>query len=94
MLNELQIRYNTDWKGRPYNAGDLAPAGIMLIHLGEVFRACKTKKGNEKLVEAVRGKKLLEFVLRAGSEEQIEYLRAWLDQNSKPWLKKFEEVRK
>ncbi len=81
-MKELQIRYNVDYKGKPYNTNNLDSVGVMSIYLDKIFQ--------EKPLKVMRGKRLLKFVLQAGSEEQIEYLHVWLQQNSPTWFKKFE----
>lgn len=90
--NELIIKYNIDWNGKPYSTSDPHPTGTMRIHLDKAFQTYKTKADVEKCAEVVHRRKLMKFILQAGSEEQVDQLHTWLKQNSKPWLKEFEKL--
>jgi hypothetical protein len=89
---ELIIKYNTDHYGKPYSTNDPHPKGVMRIYLDKAFTTYKTKAGVEKCLELVHRRKMMNFIIQTGSEEQIEQLHNWLKQNSKLWLKEFEKV--
>jgi hypothetical protein len=90
--NELIIKYNIGWNGKPYSTNDPHPTGTMRIHLDKAFQTKKTKADVEKCVELVHRRKLMKFIIQAGSEENIDHLQSWLKQNSKLWLQEFEKL--
>lgn len=90
---KLIIKYNIDrWNKRPYSTNDLHPQGIMQLYLDKAFQTWKTKAGKEKCLDVVHGRKLMKFIIQAGSQENIEQLEKWLKENSKSWLLEFEKL--
>lgn len=91
--HKLVINYNIDkWNKRPYSTIDVHPQGVMQLYLDKVFQTHKTKAGKEKPLNVVHNRKILKFIIQAGSEENIEQLHEWLKKNSKVWLVEFQKL--
>lgn len=90
--NELIIKYNINWNGKPYSTNDLHPQGVMRFYLDQVFQTYRTKAGFEKCLNVVHRRKILKFIIQAGSQENIEQLHNWLKENSRLWLTEYEKL--
>lgn len=91
--NILIIKYNTDWNGKPYSTNDPHPKGVMQLYLDKTFKTKKTKAGKEKCLNVAHRRKLMKFIIQAGSEQNIEQLNNWLKKNSKLWLAEFKKLK-
>lgn len=89
---ELTIKYNIDWNGKPYSTNDQNPKGVMKLFLDRVFETYKTKAGVEKCFAVVPTRKILKFIIQAGSDENIKQLHDYLAEYSKLWLKEYEKI--
>lgn len=91
--DNLIIKYNIDkWTKRPYSTNDPHPQGVMQLYLDKVFQTWETKTGKEKCLDVVHNRKIMKFIIQAGSEENIEQLHEWLKENSKLWLVEFQKL--
>lgn len=90
---KIVINYNIDkWDNKPYSTIDVHPQGVMKLYLDKVFQTYKTKAGKEKCLNVRQSRKILKFIIQAGSEENIEQLHEWLKENSKLWLIEFQKL--
>jgi hypothetical protein len=90
--NKLIIKYSIGWDGKPHSTNDPHPQGVMQLYLDQAFQTWETKAGKEKCLDVVHGRKLMKFIIQAGSNENIEQLRNWLKQHQKLWLAEFEKL--
>ena len=90
--NKLTLKYNIDWNSKPYSTNDLYPKGTMNLYLNKVFQTYKTKAGKEKCLNVIHNRKIMKFIIQAGSQENIEHFEKWLKENSKLWLQEFEKI--
>lgn len=90
--NKLTIKYNVDWNGKPCSTKDQHPKGVMQIYLDQAFQTYKTKAEKEKCLDLTERRKLMKFIIQAGSDENIEQFKSWLNENSKLWLSEFEKL--
>lgn len=83
----MVIYYQVDHKGRPFSAPQGQHKGVMRIHIDLAFQHV-----DGKCQYVVARRKLMKFILNAGSEENINELRNWLMHNSAPWFREFEKL--
>lgn len=90
--NILIIKYNIGWNGKPCSTNDPHPTGVMQIYLDQAFQTYMTSTKKEKCLDVVQRRKLMKFIIQAGSEENIEQFHNWLKGNSRLWLVEFEKL--
>ena len=92
--NELLIRYNVDRNGKAFGTNDPRSTGSMLIHVDKAFTTKETKStGVEKCLNLTNSRKIMKFIIEVASEDQLDQLKNWLQQNSKLWFKEFEKLK-
>ena len=50
-------------------------------------------KGKERCLNVMHNRKIMKFIIQAGSKQNIEELEKWLKNNSKLWLKEYEKLK-
>jgi len=85
MNTDLVIKYNFDRFGQP--------KGAMTFYMDQVFKTKETKSGEEKLANVMHVRKILKFIFKYGSQENITQLHDYLSNYSKSWLVEFKKFK-
>lgn len=82
--NELLIKYDKDYKGKPCQAYGDSP-NEMLFYLDKLFQI--------QITDVVNTRKRLKFIFQTADDETLDRVENWIRENQPLWLNEYLKMR-